>query len=293
MSHLKGESLKIIAIIMIGWTCFSIADVITKHLSASYNPSVIVVLGAVVNCLVISLWILWDRGVKGFLTPKWKLFSLRALMTGITSFSIVNALSRIPIADIYGITFSSPFFIVILAAFLLKEQIGQHRWIAIIAGFIGVLVLVGPQYQELNIGLTYASIGTTSIAIGTIVLRKIGTNNVYMPLLILYAYLGMLCVNFPMALPDLQIIPTPDLYFVFVNAGLLLTAISLTTYAFAHAKSTASVAPFVYIQAIWGVVFGYFFFDDVPTTATIIGLLIVISAGLYMIYREKQLGQTS
>ena len=190
MSHLKGESLKIILIILVGWTCFSCADVVTKYLSATYNPSVIVAIGSFFNLTLLSLWILRDRGLKGFLTPRWKLFALRAFFTGLTSFFIVNTLALIPIADMYGITFSSPFFTVALAAIFLKEQVGRHRWTAVIIGFIGVLVLVGPQYEELNTGILYASIATASIAIGTIILRKIG-NDVYMPLLILYSYIGM------------------------------------------------------------------------------------------------------
>ena len=292
MSHLpvlKGESLKLIILIMIGWTCFSAADVITKYLAASYNPSVIIVLGAIINCTIVSLWILKQRGLKGFLTPQWKLFALRALMTGMTSYAIVNALSLIPIADMYGITFSSPFITVLLAALILKEQTGWHRWTAVIIGFIGVLVLVGPQYEEMNVGLLYACAATASIAVGVILLRKIGTKDVYMPLLVLYSYIGMLAVNFPIALPELQIFPTPDLYFLLANTALLLTAIVLTTYCISHAQSTASVAPFIYIQAIWGVIFGYIFFKDIPTLTTILGLLIVVGAGLYMIYREKQL----
>ena len=288
---LKGESLKIIILIMMGWTCFSGADTITKYLAASYNPSVIITLGALINCTIISLWILKQRGLKGFLTPQWKLFALRALMTGMTSYAIVNALALIPIADMYGITFSSPFFTVILAALILKEQTGWHRWLAVIIGFVGVLVLVGPQYQEMNIGLLYACAATVAIAVGVILLRKIGTKDVYMPLLVLYSYLGMLGVNFPIALPELQVFPTPDLYFLLGNTALLLTAVALTTYCTSHAQSTASVAPFIYIQAIWGVVFGYIFFNDIPTPTTIIGLLIVVGAGLYMIYREKQLGK--
>jgi S-adenosylmethionine uptake transporter len=289
MPALKGESLKIILISLLGWTCFSTGDVITKHLSASYNPSVIVTLGAIVNCLIIALWILKQKGLKGFLTPKWKLFALRAVCTGIISYTVVHAFSLAPMADVYGLTFFAPLLSVMLAALILKESVGWHRITAIIAGFIGVLILVGPQYETLNTGLIYASIATVATAFSIIFIRKIGTTNVYMPLLILYAYLGILCVNLPPALPDLHIIPAPDIYLALICAGLILFAIYLSTYAFSHAQSTAGVAPFVYIQAIWGVVFGYFFFDDIPTPATITGLIIVVTAGLYMICHENKL----
>ena len=104
----------------------------------------------------------------------------------------------------------------------------------------------------------------------------------------------MLMINTPIALPDILEIglpPFPNLVYLFANALFVLLGVICVSYGLAQAQSTASVAPFVYTQVIWGVVFGYIFFDDIPTTATIIGLLIVVGAGLYMIYREKQLGK--
>lgn len=291
MSHkspLEGESLKLILIIIIGWTAFSLADVNAKFLSESYPASVIISFTATLNFILLSFWIFKQRGLKGFVTDKWKLLALRGFLTGLTSFGVVNALSLIPIADLYGMTFAAPFTSVVLATLLLKEQVGWHRWLAVIIGFIGVVVLVGPQYQTMNMGIIYAAMASICIALGTIAVRYIG-NKEYMPLIIWYSCIGMLAVNLPIALPSLSIPETSDLLLLGTNSFLLLAAISLTTYSLAHAKSTASVAPFVYIQAIWGIVFGIVFFDDTPTYATISGLIIIVSAGLYMIYRERQL----
>lgn len=291
MSHklsLEGESLRLILIIVIGWTAFSLADVNAKFLSERYEASVIITFTATINFILLSFWILKQRGLKGFVTTKWKLLALRGFLTGLTSFGVVSALGLIPIADLYGITFAAPFTSVVLATLLLKEQVGWHRWLAVIIGFIGVVVLVGPQYQTVNIGIIYAAMASICIALSTIVVRYIGTKE-YMPLLIWYSCIGMLAVNLPFALPSLSIPATSDLLLFGINGFLILVAMLLTTYSLAHAKSTASVAPFVYIQAIWGLVFGMIFFDDTPTYATIGGLIIIVGAGLYMIYRERQL----
>jgi drug/metabolite transporter (DMT)-like permease len=285
---LEGESLKIILISLLGWTCFSTGDVITKDLASNYNPSMVAVIGAIFSIPLLITWIFFQRGVDGFKTKKWRLFVMRAVVTGLTAFCMVNALSHMPLADLYGITFSAPFLTVILAVLLLNESVGWHRWLAIIIGFMGVLVVVGPQYEQLNTGILFAVCAVVVMALGTIIIRKIG-NQEYIPLLILYAYIGVIVINLPLVWVDFAIPPMPDLWLFLANGLLILSGISLTTYSFSHAQSTASVAPFLYIQAIWGVVFGYFFFDDVPTIATIIGLTIVIGAGLYMMYRENQL----
>ena len=289
-SPLEGENIKIILIMLLGWTCFSLADANAKNLSAGYDPSLIITLTASFNFIVIGGWILVKRGIKGFISEKWKLLAFRGFLTGVTSFGVVNALSLIPIADLYGITFSAPFISVILSVLLLKESVGWHRWLTVVAGFIGVVILIGPQFNTLNIGISHAIVATLCIAFSTIVVRFIGTKE-YMPLIIWYSGLGMLAVNAPIAISVGTLPAIPDLIYFLTNGVLILAAMLMTTYALAHAKSTASVAPFVYIQAIWGIVFGIIFFGDTPNIATISGLIIIVSAGLYMLYRERQLNR--
>ena len=288
MPHLKGESLQIILIILLGWSCFAFADTTTKYLSNDFSPTLILTFSGLFSGLGLIIWILFDKGWRGFLSPNWKWLIVRGACIAATATGVVNAVALIPLADLYGITFSAPFIAVCMAYLILKEQVGWHRWAAVTAGFIGVLILLGPQFSNFNIGLFYAFIATISIAVGTIVIRKIGKKE-YLPLFILYPYIGILTVNLPLAIPDLEIPPTPYLWGFIANALFVLGGQLLVTHATAHAKSTASIAPFVYIQVIWGVIFGYFIFGNTPTYTTISGLVLIVSAGLYMIYRERQL----
>ncbi len=295
IAPIKGESLKIIMIILLGWTTFSFCDAGAKYLSQTYSPAYLVTMGAIMNFTLTFCWILWRRGISGFKTNNQKWLLLRALAIGITSYCIVTAFSLIPIADVYGVTFAAPFVSVVLAVFFLKEHVGLHRWLSVIIGFIGVLILVGPQFQTLNTGLLYALTACLSIATGTIIIRKIGKAE-YMPLLFLYSFIGMLVINAPLAINDFQSIGLPnllDLSLILGNGLLVLLGVCCTSYGLAHAQSTASVAPFVYTQVIWAFVFGVFIFDNIPTVATIIGLVIVVGAGLYMIYRERQLNKAN
>ncbi len=287
---LKGESLKIIAILILGWILFSFADASSKNLTQSYSAAYIVSITAMLNLFLVSLWILFKKGINGFKSKKWKWLVSRALLTGVISYCAVKALALIPIADVYGISFAAPFLTVILAVILLKEHVLWHRWLAVIVGFIGVVVLVGPQFETLNIGILYAIIATCCIAGSTIVIRIIGKEE-YVPLLILYSFIGMVAVNLPITFNNMALPPTEDIGFFLLNSLLLLTGIICTTYGLSQAKSTASVAPFIYIQVVSGIILGYIFFGDIPTYATIAGLSIIVSAGLYMIYREQQLNK--
>lgn len=290
MSHIKGESLKIIFIVLVGFSCFSFADMTSKFLTAYYSPSFIVAFNALFIIPFICAWILCQKGWKGFLSPNWKWLIARSVCIGIVSTTIVNAFKHAPIADVYGLTFSAPFISVCMAYLFLKESVGWHRWLAVTLGFIGVIILVGPQYDSLSIGIIYAAIAAIAIATGTIVVRKIGDAE-YLPLFILYPFIGMAALNTPIAFNDFHI---PDIEFLWkfiMNALFVLGGVLFTTFGIANAKSTASVAPFVYVQLIWGVIFGYFIFNDLPTLPTIAGLTLIIGAGLFMIYRERQLGK--
>lgn len=287
---LKGESLKIIFIIILGWSSFAFADTTSKSLTQDFQPSFIILFNAFICIPLLCAWIYFQKGWKGFLSPRWKWLIARGLCIGFTSFGVVNAFAHIPLADAYGITFSAPFIAVCLAYLLLKEQVGLHRWLSVIIGFIGVLILVGPKFETMNIGILYAAIGALAIALGTIVIRKIGKNE-YLPLFLLYPFIGMVFVNLPVAYNQITL---PDIHYIgwfLANTAFVFMGVLCTTYGIANAKATATVAPFVYIQIVWGVVFGYFIFKDIPTLTTTIGLTLVVGAGIYMINRERQLNK--
>ncbi len=288
--NLKGESLKIILIVLLGWSCFSFADASTKHLTEEFPPAFLLTFSGLFNSILLFVWILYKKGWKGFLSPNWKWLVARGICIAITATCVVNALALIPLADLYGITFTSPFLILILAYTLLKENVGWHRWLAVSIGFAGVFILIGPQFNTFNIGIIYALISTISISLGAIIIRKVGKSE-YLPLFVLYPSLSMLIVNAPLAIEGITLPPFPVLLEFIANTSFVLIGQLLVTYAFTHAKETAGITPFVYVQIVWGVLFGYFIFGDIPTRATITGLILIIGAGLYMIYRERQLAK--
>lgn len=290
LPRLKGESLKLIIIILLGWSCLSFADITTKYLSGTFTPNSLLTFSGVFGTILLSSWILYHKGWKGFLSPNWKWLIARGACIGVTATGIVNALALIPIADVYGITFMAPFLILILAVLILKEHVGWYRWGAVTVAFIGAIILATPQFNTVNIGIVYAMIATVSIGFGVIAIRKIGADE-YLPLFILYPYLGILVANVPFAIGNFELPPFPALGGFIASSAFVLGGQLLCTYAISHAKETASLTPFVYVQIIWGVIFGYIIFGDIPTIATTIGLVLIISAGLYMIYRERRVSK--
>ncbi len=261
------------------------ADTLSKYLSASYTIPQILMSTSFLGSIFAGSWIFLKKGFRGFITPKLKWHVMRGFIIVIISYSIVHAFSLAPMADVYGITFTSPFITLILIYFILKEKIGFHRWLAVFIGFTGAFILAGPQFETLSIGLIYAAISSFFIAVTTIIIRKIGKEE-YLPL---YPFFPLICIflfNAPMAVPHFIMPQGLDILLFLIHACVVMGGLLMVTYAIAHIEETAILSPFIYIQIVWGTVFGIFLFGDIPTWTTILGLILIIGAGLYSIWRE-------
>ncbi|MEM9469685.1 MAG: DMT family transporter, partial [Pseudomonadota bacterium] len=174
----KGESWAIIAMILIGWSSYSFADVSLKLL-AKDNFTVWQILnnGAFFSAIAMGVWIYLSRGNKGFIPQEKGWTTLRCIVVAILALSITNAFALVPMADVYGITFAAPFLTLILVFLFLGENVGWHRWLAVAVGFTGVLIIAGPKFAELNWGYLLALNAMVFIAISTIILRKVGKSD--------------------------------------------------------------------------------------------------------------------
>lgn len=289
------QNIKAIMIALTAWFCFSLTDAFTKTLTGEYPAVQLIGMSALTGMILSAGLIFFRHGWRGFLTPNWKLFVIRGLLVIVVSYMVVTALSMITLADFYGIVFMTPFLVTIMSVLFLKEKIGIHRIIALIAGFIGVIVLAGPRMDSIPMGLAYAFIGMVGGSVVTIIIRKIGRE----PVSELFAFVP--CTANALVYVPLMLMPGN--FHVPENPWMLteLLALGLTAFmgflcfsiGFTRATETAVVAPFHYSQMIWGVLFGYLLFGDVPALTTIIGSLIILVAGLYMLWREYVHHKTS
>lgn len=286
LPHL-GESWPVIFMILLGWSSYSMADVSVKLLVNDYSIWQIMHIASGANILLLGGWLFFGHGLKGFIPEKIGWQMVRTAIVAVLALSIVNAFARIPIADVYGITFAAPFLTLILVSFFLKEPVGWQRWLTVIVGFIGVLIMAGPQFQDLNTGYLLALSAMICIGLSSFVLRKVGKKDP--PALYgFYPIVAIFIITTPLALPVYQMPEIQDLWKFSLQILGIMGGQVFVSYATANAKETAAIAPFVYVQIIWGVLFGYFIFDDVLKPEALLGMSLIIGAGLYMIYRERQ-----
>jgi drug/metabolite transporter (DMT)-like permease len=209
------------------------------------------------------------RGCIGFISPL-------AFFTGI---------KHIPLTDAIVLFFSSVFIVTILSVLFLKERVGSHRWVSIIVGFIGVLIVATPQGGGDIYGYLLVLLGSATYSLVFVSGRYLSATETVASLVFSF--------NFCVGALSLVLIPwfweSIQLNHVMWLVVLSLLAVSghfFITMAFATSEATL-VAPFEYSAIIWAMGFDLLLWNTVPTQTTMIGAAIIMSSGLYIVHRER------
>ncbi len=210
------------------------------------------------------------RGVFGFLAP----------------FSFFTALQTVPLAEAMVIFFAAPIIMTAMSALLLKEAVGPYRWGAVLAGFVGVVIAINPSPTGFDPTLLLVIVATFTYASLFLVGRWLSDTESTFGL-VFYFNLGMTIVA-SLAMPFLWQPLTIELIAGIVTiACLALTGHFLVTQAFVSAP-LGIVAPFEYTALLWGVLFSYLVWGDLPAQHVWIGAAIIIGSGLVIVYRENK-----
>jgi drug/metabolite transporter (DMT)-like permease len=198
------------------------------------------------------------------------------------------ALHYLPIADTLAIYFVQPLIVTVLSPVILKEQVGLRRWIAVVIGFIGTLIIIRPGFQEINAGVLLALLSGTTSAIYMILTRRIAGRAE--PIVTMFhtniagAILSTLMVGFFWVTPSLEQWGLLLLIAVIAFVGHYLV---IAAYHYAEASL---LAPMAYAEMIMAVVCGWWFFSDLPDRWTFTGVGILIACAIYISYRERVRG---
>ena len=222
----------------------------------------------------------------------------RGLLSVAGMFSNFGALVRLPLADVTAISFASPLITVALAALILKERVRVYRWSAVIVGFAGVIVMLIPNFSVDH----YAAIGATVATVGSMLAlssclcnaatviqtRRLTqsetTSSIVFYFSLVCAIAGALTLPFDWYTPTI-----PQLCGLIALGVLGGLAHILLTESYRHAQASV-VAPFDYTSMLWALLLGYWLFGELPATLVYAGASIVAGAGLFVIFRERQLG---
>ena len=202
-----------------------------------------------------------------------------------------SAITDIPFADATALIFLSPLIVTLLSPFLLGESVGIHRWVALIMGFLGSLLIIQPGFQELRLG-TLAGLGSGLIfALFQISARTLAQQETLVVMVLYTVLVGAVTMNF--LIPVYWVTPqVSDGALLLVMAIFSACGQGLLIYAFVAAPAVV-VAPFFYVTIIIATAIGHLAFGDFPNMTAWAGIMTIIACGVYIALRESKINEVS
>jgi drug/metabolite transporter (DMT)-like permease len=264
---------------------FAANDAGTKYAAKTLPVSEVMVLRGSF-ALVFLIAILWWRGELRE-TPKvfeWQV-SLRGFAEAANGVLLISALALIPLGNVITIIQLVPFLMTIIAASTLGESVGWRRWLAVAAGFVGVLFVVKPATGAFDAASLFALTATFTILLRDMLARSIGTRVPAFVVALASILAGVAVGGAGSLFQTWQPADAMTLFSLFASGVCLVLAQYFIVLAYRGTELSA-VAPFRYSIVLFAVIYGFVFFREVPDAWSFAGMAIMIVAGLYMLHRE-------
>ena len=300
----KNDNTKGILFILIGMAIFSIQDALIKFV---YNDSSLYELyfGRTFVAFLLLLIFMFFTKEKLILKTHYPFLTILRVVLFFFGFSFFYiSLTFMGLAMANALFFCCPFFMSIFAKIFLKEKIGIRRWSAILVGFIGVFTVLNPNFENFKI-VNLAPVACALCYAGSMIILKITNDkdNVYSQLV--HLYIGALIISifffFLMGDGKFDNFSDPSMQFIFrewwtnpqkawpiiIAMGICGTTAFFLVFNAYNIASPSTISLFEYSLILYSIIIGYLLFQEVPSIRTLFGALIIISAGIYIYFREK------
>jgi drug/metabolite transporter (DMT)-like permease len=263
---------------------FTIIDACAKYLVGAVPPMMVVFARYGLSLLYV-VGLMWWTGSLTFKSRHPWLQILRGLLLFAATLMNFMALQYLRLDQTSAIFFSNPLWVCALSPFLLGERIGPRRWVAVIIGFMGVLLIIRPGADHFHWAMMLSVTVAIAASLYQIITRKIGGRDPALVSLLLPSMVGT-ALAMPLGVANWYV-PAWGLVGLMLLMG-FAGGLGHHLLIKAHTLAPApTLAPFVYTQIIWMIIVGFVVFGDVPDIYTLIGAGIVVSSGLYVYYREQ------
>ncbi|MFT5502653.1 MAG: S-adenosylmethionine uptake transporter [Gammaproteobacteria bacterium] len=302
--------LRAVVFLTTGKLLFALQDVIIKEMSGGYPVHQIVFIRGMVAIPLILLIIHFSRGlviIKGC-KVSFHLFRGALMFTAFMAYYL--ALSEISLTVATALFFTAPFFITLLSIPMLGEKVGIRRFMSIFIGFIGVLIVLRPDVNGFGLMGILPIVAALFYACCQLMVR-VGNNKDPVSVMTLYASVVFAALGSVTGLVLSQFEPASDaavstrflmqawsmpqywdwlfLIFTGVTSGI---GFMLSSSAY-RAEEASKVAPFEYVMMLWVVILSYLVWSEIPDPLTCLGVVIIVSSGVYVLRREKKVNAKS
>tara|TARA_B100000989_G_scaffold110796_1_gene81283 strand:+ start:1357 stop:2301 length:945 start_codon:yes stop_codon:yes gene_type:complete len=301
---MKENNFLAITYIMLGMTAFALQDTVIRLLAVDISILQVMFARSVVALILLTLFLKITKKEIILKTEFPKLSIFRTVMFILAFVFYYIGLHYLTFAEATALFFTAPFFITIFSGIFLKEKIGLIRWAIIVYGFIGVLFIVSPDINSFNIYMIYPILCAAGYSANMIIIKYTSEkDNVYTQTLHVYIATIIICpiITFSGIFLDFgnsnsEVLnflfrewffnDPKSLFMIFVVGVSVIFGFVFLFNAYRHGRPYI-IAPFEYIFLIWAVILGWFIWSETVDLKTWTGITIIVSAGIFILYREK------
>ena len=262
---------------------FSLMDVIVKW-SDDYPVGQVLFFRGFFGIIPILFLIPKDRYVDFYKTTRPMLHLKRCLAGLIALVAIFIALRNLPLATVVSISFAAPIFTTIFSIFMLNEKVGFYRWLAVIVGFVGIVIISEPGFSSLNFYYIYPIIFCLGLSYVAIAIRKLSSTEPVWLISFFFSFSIMILSFF--SFYQNWILPSFIDLFLLAMIGILGGLANLWLSQSYKFSEVSLVTPLKYLALIFAIIFGYFIWEEIPTLKTLLGAALVILSSFIIFRRE-------
>lgn len=283
----------------VGVAVFSLQDIVIKLLSGTYPVHQVMVVRSLAAIPFLLLFVHLEAGVRALRTPRARALTVRGATMIVSYGAYYLAFPAMPLAAAVSLWFVAPLAITAVAGVMLGERVGLGRWVAVMVGFAGVLVIMRPGAGIMDVAAILPVSAALAYAFAQVLARRLGAterasvmgfyqNGAFLAGALLLSLVFGTGAHAGASHPSLAFLTRPWTVPTWFDLGLLaacgpIAALGVYLLGNAYRLAEASrVAPFEYTGLIWGVLWGYTFWAEVPAWTTLGGVVLLLGAGLYV-----------
>ena len=306
---MKNNNSEGILYILLGMMIFAVQDSLMKHIYSFVSLYEVYLVRTLVSLIIVLLFLKLTKRPIVFKTQYPLLTSCRVILFffGFSSFYI--SLTVMPLATATALFFVTPFLITIFTSIFLKEEIGPRRWSAVIIGFIGVYIILNPDFSNFDYLSLLPILCAFCYSLSMIIIKKTSDkDSVYTQTFTFYfgAIIFSLIFYFLIGDGQYNTIDHPASQFIFrewftnletsmifmIITGITASAAFILLFTAYRIGSPSVISPLEYTILIWSSLNGWLFFDEIPNLNTMVGMLLIVCGGIYIFIREKAQDQS-
>jgi S-adenosylmethionine uptake transporter len=279
------QNLKGIALMALGFFCFAAGDVQAKLLTADLNPFQIVWFRQTALLIgVVSL--LTMRGTHLLRSANPKVQIGRGIAAATSASCFIFAIGYVPLADATAVSFVAPFIVTILGALVLREPVGLRRWIAVMIGFLGMLIVIRPGLGVFHPAIGLVLLAATAFAVRQVLSRWLAGADSVITTVAYTSLTSSLLIS--LVVPFVWVTPNEaHVWFLIVGMTLCAAAGEVLVIRALDIAQAVALAPVHYSLILWSTFYGFVVFSELPDHWTLLGCIVIVASGLYTVNRER------